>query len=81
MYVSVGPLAVRCGSRDCLCYALQHRLPRSTRTDHIAVHVLALLHHPSKPVSTILIEQYRPPAEATVVEFPAGLVDEGEDPA
>lgn len=33
----------------------------------IAVHILALLHHPSRPLSTILIEQYRPPVEANVV--------------
>jgi len=46
-----------------------------------SVHILALLHHHSRPVSTIIIEQYRPPVEATVVEFPAGLIDEGEDAA
>ncbi|KAI9635035.1 putative phosphoribosyl-ATP diphosphatase [Dioszegia hungarica] len=46
-----------------------------------SVHILALLHHPSKPLSTILIEQYRPPAGGTCIEFPAGLVDEGEDAA
>ncbi|GFZ43234.1 hypothetical protein JCM24511_00953 [Saitozyma sp. JCM 24511] len=46
-----------------------------------SVHILALLHHPSKPVSTIIIEQYRPPIGKTVIEFPAGLIDEGEDAA
>ncbi|RXK35524.1 ADP-ribose pyrophosphatase [Tremella mesenterica] len=46
-----------------------------------SVHILALLHHPNKPVSTVIIEQYRPPAGKTVVELPAGLVDEGEDSA
>lgn len=68
-----------------------------------AVHILALLFHPHKPVSTIIIEQYRPPVASTVigksiylishachystvltchaVELPAGLIDEGEDPA
>lgn len=59
----------------------------------VAVHILAILEHPSKPPSTILIEQYRPPVGTTVIgtpktcsrdrslmsEFPAGLVDEGED--
>ncbi len=29
----------------------------------------------------ILIRQYRPPVDAYVIEFPAGLVDEGESPA
>ena len=33
----------------------------------VAVHILALLHRPFKPVSTILIEQYRPPVAATVI--------------
>ncbi|OCF45275.1 ADP-ribose pyrophosphatase [Kwoniella heveanensis CBS 569] len=56
---------------------------RSTRSKAgvDSVHILALLHHPSKPVSTIIIEQYRPPTEATVIELPAGLIDEGEDAA
>ncbi|KAK8865728.1 hypothetical protein IAR55_000874 [Kwoniella newhampshirensis] len=46
-----------------------------------SVHILALLHHPTKPVSTIVIEQYRPPVSSTVIELPAGLIDEGEDAA
>ncbi|WVQ85278.1 hypothetical protein IAT38_007443 [Cryptococcus sp. DSM 104549] len=46
-----------------------------------SVHILALLHHPRKPVSTVIIEQYRPPVSATVIELPAGLIDEGEDAA
>ncbi|CAD6583324.1 MAG: hypothetical protein TREMPRED_003525 [Tremellales sp. Tagirdzhanova-0007] len=46
-----------------------------------SVHILALLHHPSRPVSTIIIEQYRPPIGSAVVELPAGLIDEGEDAA
>lgn len=28
----------------------------------------------------ILIEQYRPPSDALVLEFPAGLIDDGESP-
>jgi 8-oxo-dGTP pyrophosphatase MutT (NUDIX family) len=31
-------------------------------------------------VSTMIIVQYRPPVEAFCVEFPAGLIDEGESP-
>ncbi|ODN84249.1 hypothetical protein, variant 2 [Cryptococcus amylolentus CBS 6039] len=46
-----------------------------------SVHILALLHHPNKPTSTIFIEQYRPPVASTVIELPAGLIDEGEDAA
>ena len=29
----------------------------------------------------ILVRQYRPPADSLVVEFPAGLINPGEDPA
>ncbi|KAF2749104.1 hypothetical protein M011DRAFT_493368 [Sporormia fimetaria CBS 119925] len=46
-----------------------------------AVAISTILRHPSRPVSTILILQYRPPAQAICVEFPAGLIDEGETPS
>jgi ADP-ribose pyrophosphatase len=36
--------------------------------------------HPSKPTSTLIILQYRPPVQAICVEFPAGLIDAGESP-
>ncbi|GAB7359625.1 hypothetical protein MBLNU230_g6808t1 [Neophaeotheca triangularis] len=45
-----------------------------------AVAIAPIIRHPSKPPSTLLILQYRPPVEATCVEFPAGLIDEGESP-
>jgi len=45
-----------------------------------AVAIAPILRHPSKPPSTMIILQYRPPVEATCVEFPAGLIDEGETP-
>ena len=45
-----------------------------------AVAIAPILRHPSKPPSTMIILQYRPPVEAFCVEFPAGLVDEGETP-
>nr|ODN93274.1 ADP-ribose pyrophosphatase [Cryptococcus depauperatus CBS 7841] len=56
---------------------------RSTRSECgvDSVHIVALLHHPNSPVSIVLIEQYRPPIATTVVELPAGLIDEGEDAA
>jgi len=43
-----------------------------------AVAIAPILLHPSKPPSTLIILQYRPPIGATCVEFPAGLIDAGE---
>jgi ADP-ribose pyrophosphatase len=43
-----------------------------------AVAIAAILLHPSRPTCTMVIKQYRPAVGATCVEFPAGLVDEGE---
>lgn len=63
------------------CCKIAAQSYRAVKLTSTAVHILALLHHPSKPISTILIEQYRPPVGGTCIEFPAGLVDEGEDPA
>lgn len=58
---------------------------RKTRKGEIdAVAILAIL-RPKNPdakfkPSTVIIEQYRPPIEKYVIELPAGLIDEGEDP-
>ncbi|KAK0279095.1 hypothetical protein LTR35_008830 [Friedmanniomyces endolithicus] len=55
---------------------------RKTRTKGgvDAVAIAPILRHPNKPPSTMIILQYRPPVEAMCVEFPAGLIDEGETP-
>jgi ADP-ribose pyrophosphatase len=45
-----------------------------------AVAIAPILLHPSKPPSVLIILQYRPPVQAICVEFPAGLIDEGETP-
>lgn len=45
-----------------------------------AVAISTIIRHPSRPASTIIILQYRPPVDAVCVEFPAGLVDEAEEP-
>ncbi|CRK17453.1 hypothetical protein BN1708_012059 [Verticillium longisporum] len=37
-----------------------------------------ILLHPSKPASTMLVIQYRPPLDSYTVEWPAGLVDADE---
>lgn len=46
-----------------------------------AVAIFAILRSKGKPTSTIIIEQYRPPIGQTIIELPAGLIDEGESPA
>lgn len=43
-----------------------------------AVAIGNILVHPSKPPSTMLVIQYRPPLGKYTVEWPAGLIDEGE---
>lgn len=47
-----------------------------------AVAVLALIRSKTHafPLSTVIIEQYRPPIGKFIVEFPAGLIDDGETP-
>ncbi|RYP55417.1 hypothetical protein DL769_010192 [Monosporascus sp. CRB-8-3] len=39
-----------------------------------------VLLHPSRPASTMVVIQYRPPLDAYTVEWPAGLIDEDETP-
>ena len=43
-----------------------------------AVAIGNVLLHPSKPPSTLLVIQYRPPLDAYTVEWPAGLIDADE---
>jgi len=45
-----------------------------------AVAILALISHPSKPLSTVIVLQFRPPVNSICVELPAGLVDADEEP-
>lgn len=60
---------------------------RKTRSEKAGVDAVAmgniLLPPPSqkatKPASTLLVIQYRPPLDAYTVEWPAGLIDAGED--
>jgi ADP-ribose pyrophosphatase len=39
-----------------------------------------ILIHPSRPPSTMIVIQYRPPLDAYTVEWPAGLIDAEETP-
>lgn len=60
---------------------------RKTRSEKAGVDAVAmgniLLPPPSqkatRPASTLLVIQYRPPLDAYTVEWPAGLIDGGED--
>ncbi|KAG0706413.1 NUDIX hydrolase domain-like protein [Suillus ampliporus] len=64
----------------------KHRLwecaERTTRKESgiDGVAVLAVLRSKTKafPLSTVIIEQYRPPLDNIVIELPAGLIDAGE---
>ncbi|AEO68714.1 uncharacterized protein THITE_2118293 [Thermothielavioides terrestris NRRL 8126] len=54
---------------------------RKTRAASAGVDAVAMgnvLLHPARPPATLLVIQYRPPLDAYTVEWPAGLVDEGE---
>ena len=48
----------------------------TTGVDAVAMGNILL--HPSRPPSTLLVIQYRPPLDAYTVEWPAGLIDPGE---
>jgi len=41
---------------------------------------IALVYHKDRE-EYLMVEQYRPPVKRRVLEFPAGLIDEGETPA
>lgn len=43
-----------------------------------AVAMGTIIQHPSRPPSTILVLQFRPPVNAFTVEWPAGLIDADE---
>ncbi|KAK0639543.1 NUDIX hydrolase domain-like protein [Cercophora newfieldiana] len=54
---------------------------RKTRAASAGIDAVAMgniLLHPSRPPSTVIVIQYRPPLDAYTVEWPAGLVDAGE---
>ncbi|KAG8813434.1 hypothetical protein FRC18_002469 [Serendipita sp. 400] len=51
------------------------RKTRSATAGVDGVAILALLKGANIPLSTIIIEQFRPPVNAYVVELPAGLID------
>ncbi|KAK3676870.1 hypothetical protein LTR78_003074 [Recurvomyces mirabilis] len=64
--------------RERVWEAAARKTRKETGVDAVAI--APILRHPSRPPSTLIILQYRPPVEAICVEFPAGLIDEGETP-
>ncbi|KAH9995536.1 NUDIX hydrolase domain-like protein [Russula vinacea] len=60
--------------------AAERRTRGSSGIDAVAI--LALIRSKTRafPISTVIIEQYRPPVGKIVVELPAGLIDDGETP-
>ena len=56
--------------------AASRKTRSSTGVDAIAVAPILL--HPRRPAQTLVIKQFRPPLDSFCIEFPAGLVDEGE---
>ena len=46
----------------------------------LAVGIIAILKNAKEGPSIVLGKQFRPPTEGLCVEFPAGLIDEGESP-
>jgi ADP-ribose pyrophosphatase len=54
------------------------RKTRAAQAGIDAVAIGPLIHRPNQPLSTVLVLQYRPPVDAITVEWPAGLIDEGE---
>jgi len=54
------------------------RLTTSKATQVDAVVICPILRHPSRPLATCVVKQFRPPLGKFTVEFPAGLVDQTE---
>jgi ADP-ribose pyrophosphatase len=54
---------------------------RTTKEDPTAVDAVIIIpilkdpNDPTRPIETLLVEQYRPPVRSVTLEFPAGLVD------
>ncbi|KAG8818656.1 hypothetical protein FRC17_010757 [Serendipita sp. 399] len=56
-------------------WEMAERKTRTATTGVDAVAILALLSGPNVPLSTVIIEQFRPPVNAYAIELPAGLID------
>ncbi|KAK0197426.1 NUDIX hydrolase domain-like protein [Armillaria mellea] len=58
----------------------ERKTRKSTGIDAVAIFALIRSKTNAFPLSTVVIEQYRPPVDAHIIELPAGLIDEGETP-
>ncbi|KAG7452954.1 uncharacterized protein BT62DRAFT_959091 [Guyanagaster necrorhizus] len=58
----------------------ERKTRKSTGIDAVAIFALIRSKTNAFPLSTVVIEQYRPPVDAYIIELPAGLIDEGETP-
>jgi len=58
----------------------ERKTRRSSGIDAVAVLPIIQSRSNAFPVSTVVIEQYRPPIDKFVIELPAGLIDDGETP-
>lgn len=52
---------------------------RTRKGDVDAVAICTVIHRPSSEPHLLLVSQFRPPVNSSVIEMPAGLVDEGEE--
>lgn len=66
--------------KDRLWECAERKTRKSTGIDAVAIFVLIRSKTNAFPLSTVVIEQYRPPVDAHIIELPAGLIDEGETP-
>lgn len=58
----------------------ERKTRKSTGIDAVAVLGIIRSKTNAFPLSTVIIEQYRPPVDKFIIELPAGLIDEGETP-
>ncbi|KAF9002000.1 NUDIX hydrolase domain-like protein [Cyathus striatus] len=56
----------------------ERKTRKSTGVDAVAIFAVLRSKTDSFPLSTVVIEQYRPPIDKFIIELPAGLIDEGE---
>lgn len=52
---------------------------RTRKGDTDAVAICTIIHRPSSEPHLLLVSQFRPPVNQSVIEMPAGLIDEGEE--